>query len=58
MKTGGCSKTATVGDVITYTIEVTNFATDPTEYAINDLLPEGVTYVPDSATGGAVYDLA
>lgn len=49
-------ETATVGDVITYTIEITNFATGPTEYAINDVLPEGVTYVPDSATGGAVYD--
>jgi len=47
---------ATIGDVITYTIEITNFATGPTEYAINDVLPEGVTYVPDSATGGAVYD--
>jgi uncharacterized repeat protein (TIGR01451 family) len=49
-------ETATVGDVITYTIEVTNFATGPTEYTINDVLPEGLTYVPDSATGGAVFD--
>ncbi|HAE86127.1 MAG TPA: hypothetical protein DCG78_06445 [Anaerolineaceae bacterium] len=49
-------ETATVGDVITYTIEITNFATGPTEYMINDVLPEGVTYVPDSTTGGAVYD--
>jgi len=49
-------ETATVGDVITYSIEITNFATDPTEYTLNDVLPEGVTYVPDSATGGAVYD--
>jgi len=48
--------TAGIGDVITYTIEITNFATGPTEYTINDVLPEGVTYVPDSATGGAVYD--
>ncbi|GAA5343199.1 MAG: hypothetical protein canaca05_06980 [Anaerolineaceae bacterium] len=51
-------ETATVGDVITYSIEITNFATDPTEYALNDVLPEGVTYVPDSATGGPVYDSA
>jgi len=51
-------ETATVGDVITYSIEITNYATGPTEYAINDVLPEGVTYVPDSATGGAVYDPA
>jgi len=49
---------ATLGDVITYTIEITNFATGPTAYAINDALPEGLTYVADSATGGAVYDPA
>lgn len=48
--------TAGIGDVITYTIEVTNFATGPAEYTINDVLPEGVTYVPGSVTGGAVYD--
>lgn len=44
------------GDTITYTIEITNYTTDPITYTINDVLPEGVTYVPGSVTGGAVYD--
>jgi len=44
------------GDTVTYTITINNFSTDPLEYTINDVLPEGVTYVPDSVTGGAVYD--
>ncbi len=44
------------GDTITYTIEITNYTTNPIEYAINDVLPAGVTYVPGSVTGGAVYD--
>ncbi len=44
------------GDTITYTIEITNYTTDPIEYAINDVLPAGVTYVDGSVTGGAVYD--
>ncbi|MFZ3071611.1 MAG: S8 family serine peptidase, partial [Anaerolineaceae bacterium] len=48
--------TATAGDVITYTIEITNYTTETFAYDINDVLPEGVTYVPGSATGGAVYD--
>ncbi len=46
------------GDTITYTIEITNYTTDPIEYSINDVLPAGVTYVPGSVTGGAVYDEA
>lgn len=44
------------GDTITYTIEITNYTTDPIAYEINDVLPAGVTYVPGSVTGGAVYD--
>ena len=44
------------GDTITYTIEITNFADVATDYSINDVLPDGVTYVPDSVTGGALYD--
>ncbi|MGB4595258.1 MAG: Ig-like domain-containing protein [Anaerolineaceae bacterium] len=44
------------GDVVTYSIEVNNFTTEPLAYTINDVLPVGVTYVPDSVTGGAVYD--
>jgi conserved repeat domain len=49
-------ETAMPGDMITYTIEITNFADVATDYSINDVLPAGVTYVPDSVTGGAVYD--
>ena len=48
--------TAEPGDTITYSIEITNFSMDPVEYSINDVLPEGVTYVADSVTGGASYD--
>jgi len=51
-------ETAAAGDTITYTIEITNFTTEAIEYAINDVIPDGVTYVPDSVTGGAVYDPA
>ena len=47
---------AAPGDTITYTIEVTNFSNTDTFYTIEDVLPEGVTYVPDSVTGGATYD--
>lgn len=43
------------GDTITYTIEITNFADMATDYTVTDILPDGVTYVPDSVTGGAVY---
>lgn len=49
-------ETAMPGDTITYTIEITNFADVATDYSINDVLPAGVTYVPDSVTGGALYD--
>ena len=44
------------GDTITYTIDITNYADVATDYTINDVLPAGVTYVPDSVTGGALYD--
>jgi len=47
---------AALGDAITYTIEITNYAREATDYTINDVLPAGVTYVPDSVTGGAVYN--
>ncbi|HOZ39044.1 MAG TPA: putative Ig domain-containing protein [Anaerolineaceae bacterium] len=49
-------ETAEPGDTITYTLAVTNYKNNPVEYSINDVLPAGVTYVPDSVTGGAVYD--
>jgi len=44
------------GDTITYSIGITNFTADLINYSINDVLPVGVTYVPGSVTGGAVYD--
>lgn len=49
-------ETAVPGDTITYTLEVTNYKDYSIAYSINDVLPAGVTYVPDSVTGGAVYD--
>lgn len=49
-------ETAAPGDTITYTLEVTNYKDHSIEYSINDVLPEGVTYVADSVTGGAAYD--
>jgi uncharacterized repeat protein (TIGR01451 family) len=49
-------ETAAPGDTITYTLAVTNYKDFSIEYSINDMLPAGVTYVPDSVTGGAVYD--
>ena len=45
------------GDVITYTIEATNFNTEDSTYDILDVLPDGVTYVDGSVTGGATYDV-
>jgi len=47
---------ADIGDTLTYTITINNYTTDPLEYTFNDVLPDGVTYVDDSVTGGAVYD--
>lgn len=55
VKTADVSE-AEISDVITYTIEVTNFSDTDTLYSVEDVLPEGVTYVPDSVTGGATYD--
>ncbi|MEL7636550.1 MAG: S8 family serine peptidase [Anaerolineaceae bacterium] len=47
---------AGVGDTITYSIEITNYSTEPIYYSVNDILPAGVTYVPGSVTGGGDYD--
>lgn len=47
---------ASPGDTVTYTIEITNYSDDELVYTINDVLPDGVTYVPGSVTGGATYD--
>ncbi len=48
--------TAELGDTITYTIEINNLESEPYTYTILDEMPDGVTYVPDSVTGGATYD--
>jgi uncharacterized repeat protein (TIGR01451 family) len=45
------------GEVVSYTITLSNTGTvDAVSASLVDLLPANVTYVPDSATGGAVYD--
>ncbi len=45
------------GEVLTYTITLTNTGTvDAVSASVVDPLPANVTYVPDSATGGAVYN--
>jgi len=49
-------ESADAGDTVTYSIEISNLTTEPVEYSINDVLPDGVTYVADSVTGGATYD--
>ena len=49
-------ESASPGETITYEIAINNFSTETLNYTINDVLPEGVTYVPDSVTGGATYD--
>ncbi len=47
---------ATVGDLLTYTITISNPNSFEASYVLEDTLPAHVTYVPGSATGGAVYD--
>lgn len=46
------------GEVVTYTIAISNFTNQAQQYAFTDVIPVGVTYVPDSETAGAVYDPA
>ncbi len=47
--------TAKVGDIVTYTITVQpNVTGEDLTYAIVDTMPAGMTYVPDSVTGGAI----
>lgn len=48
--------TAHVGDILTYTITITNPNPFDVDYIIEDQLPAGVSLVPGSITGGAVYD--
>jgi uncharacterized repeat protein (TIGR01451 family) len=50
-------KMATPGEVLTYTLIPKNLgATDLPDVSLTDPIPEHTTYVPDSATGGAIYD--
>jgi len=54
-KTADVTK-ADVGDIVTYTITVEpNVTGEDLTYALSDTIPAGMTYVPDSVTGGAVY---
>lgn len=47
---------AGTGDVVTYTITLSNRDIVSNTYSLTDTLPAGVEYVPGSATGGLVYD--
>lgn len=48
---------AAPGDTVTYQIEVApNVTAEDLEYTITDTIPEGLTYVEGSATGGATVE--
>lgn len=49
-------ETARVGDILTYTITITNPNPFDLAYTIVDQLPQGVSLIPGSLTGGATYD--
>lgn len=52
------AETAVSGDVLTYTIMLTNSAPVLASHVrVWDPLPAQVTYIPGSATGGATYDV-
>ncbi len=47
---------AVPGDTVTYTVDVQpNVTPTDLEYTITDTIPDGMTYVDGSATGGATY---
>ena len=48
--------TAPTGTILEYTIQLTNRDSISHTYNLTDTLPEGVSYVAGSATGGLVYD--
>ncbi len=50
-------ESAVAGNTVTYTINVHNFKDEPITYTIEDVLPDGVTYVDDSVSLNAEYDL-
>lgn len=43
------------GDTVTYTITLNNYKSADAIYDVVDAIPDGLTYVPGSVTGGAVY---
>jgi len=48
---------AVSGDILTYTLSLRNTGpVSATGASLSDYLPAGTTYVPDSLTGGAVYN--
>ncbi len=49
-------ETARVGDILTYTITISNPNPFDAAYTIVDQLPQGVSLIPGSLTGGATYD--
>ncbi|MFQ6058944.1 MAG: hypothetical protein ACE5MB_08735, partial [Anaerolineae bacterium] len=44
------------GEVLTYTIVLRNTGGGDAQVSVTDPLPERTAYVPDSATGGAIYN--
>ncbi len=46
------------GDVLTYTVVLRNTGSGDAQVSVTDPLPEHTTYVPESATGGAMYNPA
>ncbi len=46
------------GDVLTYTVVLSNTGSGDAQASFTDPLPEHTTYVPESATGGAIYNPA
>ncbi|MCA9978732.1 MAG: DUF11 domain-containing protein, partial [Anaerolineales bacterium] len=44
------------GDIITYTIALDNLDAISHTFSLTDTLPSGLSYVPDSATGGLAYN--
>lgn len=50
-------ESAAPGDTVTYTVDIApNVTPEDLRYYIEDVLPEGTTYVEGSATGGATHE--
>lgn len=49
--------TPNIGDIVSYTLELTNFGPDPaTNVVVDDLLPSGLAFVSGSMAGGDVQN--